>query len=129
MFTVKMKVQNSTILTQQEKVIIGLKGSVQYNDAIRMIDDDWPKEPVDFILSKPDSFADEECKEVLCEGYDISVHRADGVAEDPIAVIIDIDREFDDTSVTSGECRYQFLYQGDELYVMNDRGQTIEAVK
>ena len=127
MFTVKSKIDGATTLHEKRQVIIGWPDSAQYDDAMKLKGDaDFP---VSMIINKPDLFADPQTTEVVEEGYNIVVQRNDNPEGKPIAVILDIDQSNEESSVTTGECTYTFIYKKDSVFVTDANGNTVETIR
>lgn len=125
MYTVKAVVNKATSIFDVECITIAKPGSDQWSDAMQLLKegkDDNAKGDVDFILYRAPEFADEQMTEVFYEGHNIIVHRGVSAMSSPFAVAI---YDGDDER----EVHYQFVYPGDELYVMNEHGSTVEAVR
>lgn len=127
MFTVKTKIDSSTILYETERVIIAWKGSAGYDDAMQL--KGTATFPVASIINKQDEFADEEMTEIVSDGYNIVVQRNDNPTNDPIAVIIGLKADSEDSVMSSGECVYTFIYSCDEVYVTDSSGKTVESIR
>lgn len=127
MFTVKTKIDSSTVLYQTERVIIAWKGSAGYDDAMQL--KGTAQFPVASIINKQNEFADEEMTEIVDEGYNIVVQRNDNPSGEPIAVIINLKADSEESVMSSGECVYRFVYSGDEVYVTDSSGKTVESIR
>ncbi|AHF77907.1 Gp63 phage protein [Sodalis praecaptivus] len=125
MFTVKQRVNNATTLFQVESIVIAMPGSDQWVDAMKLLNVSGAMGydgDVDYILSRSPEFYDESMTDVAYEGHNIVVHRGNSSGGAPYAITI-----FDGEDIR--ETQYQFIYPGDEVYVMNSSGSTVETVR
>jgi hypothetical protein len=84
----------------------------------------------DFAIWLPDVYADPECKNALQEEELIVSERVGVLDRHAIAILIE---DFESPEHAKRKAfdglRYQFIYPGDQVYVMNSHGSTIETVK
>lgn len=127
MFTVKSTIGGVTHIAEQESVTVVRNGSAKFDDILRIT---HSHSNPDFVISLPAVYEDPECRKPIQEEELIFSEREDVLDTDAIAILID---EFESpehpgVAVYSGQ-RYQFIYPGDNVYVMNSHGSTIETVK
>lgn len=127
MFTVKSIINGVTHICEQSVVTIARPNSVRFEDILKQTNN-WSNP--DFAIWLPGVFADAECKEAIQE-EDLIVSERDGVLdEDAIAILIE---DFESPEHAKRKAfnglRYQYVYPGDQVYVMNSHGSTIETVK
>lgn len=101
--------------------------SERFDDILKLTND---HSNPDFAIWLPDVYADPECKNALQE-EELIVSERDGVLDhEAIAVLIE---DFESPEHAKKRAfdgiRYQFIYPGDQVYVMNSHGSTIETVK
>jgi len=130
MFTIKYRRNNAALITAAHEVCLAKPGSPQYIDALALA--------TEFGLIHPDliqTFKREDAQQpgVLNflkpkqpESYVLTTERLDSQPGKPIAVLIS-DTEDPNLPGVPGT-GYQFVYYGDELYIMNHTGQTVELI-
>ncbi|HFF9117074.1 TPA: hypothetical protein ACGFAU_002020 [Yersinia enterocolitica] len=125
MFTVKTIIDGVTHICQQLSVSIARRGSETFSDTLKLTNQ---CESPDFAFWLPDVYEDAEMKKPLQEKELVVSDRAGVVGKDAIAILIE---EYASKVCPGGGdgCRYQFIYPGDQVYVMNIHGSTIETVK
>ena len=122
MLTIKIITDGSIFISQSPAVTIGPKGSEVYQNVIGMTA--APGVQLDVVQTFPEKFDGDGHQ--LSEEMVLNVPRPDAKGE-PIAVLI--------TDITGGEAtdlsgtNYQFIYAGDEAYVLNENGITIHHIK
>ncbi len=112
MFTVKQLVNNETSIFEVDQIKIGKFGSDLYADGMKLHKDmqcDDASGEITMI-----------CVPVEDDCGMIAIHRGSGPSASPYAVA-----SYDD----HGDTIYQFIYPGDEIYVMNTHGSTVETVR
>ena len=127
MFTVKSTINGVTHICEQSVVTVARPDSDRFEDILKQTNN-WSNP--DFAIWLPDVYADAECKETLQE-EELIVSERDGVLDtDAIAILIE---DFESPEHAKRKAfsglRYQFIYPGDKVYVMNSHGSTIETVK
>ncbi|MGR6939465.1 hypothetical protein ACU631_12550 [Klebsiella aerogenes] len=127
MFTVKTIINGVTHICQQPSVTIARVGSDQFDDILKQTND---HSSPDFAIWLPAVYSDPQCKEVLQEEELIASHREGVLDKDAIAILVE---DFESPEHAKRKAfngvRYQFIYPGDQVYVMNYHGSTIETVK
>ncbi|ASG44793.1 MAG: hypothetical protein E6805_16735 [Citrobacter freundii] len=127
MFTVKTIINGVTHICEQESVTIARADSERFEDILKQTND---HSNPDFAIWLPDVYSDPECKNVLQEEELIVSEREGVLDEDAIAILIE---DFESPEHAKRKAfdglRYQFIYPGDQVYVMNSHGSTIESVK
>ncbi|MDI7387520.1 hypothetical protein [Cronobacter dublinensis] len=127
MFTVKTIINGVTHISEQASVTIARADSERFEDILKETNN---HSNPDYAIWLPAVYSDPECKNALQE-EEIIVSERDGVLdEDAIAILID---DFESPEHAKKQAfdglRYQFIYPGDQVYVMNSHGSTIETVK
>lgn len=127
MFTVKTIINGVTHICELPTFTVARPDSERFEDILKLID--YHSSP-DFAIWLPDVYADAECKNALQE-EELIVSEREGVLDyQAIAVLIE---GFESPEHAKREAfdgiRYQFIYPGDQVYVMNSHGSTIETVK
>ncbi|EOV9596807.1 hypothetical protein ACN5PR_002269 [Cronobacter dublinensis] len=127
MFTVKTIINGVTHICEQASVTIARADSERFEDILK--ETNAHSNP-DFAIWLPAVYSDPECKNAIQE-EEITVSEREGVLdEDAIAILID---DFESPEHAKKQAfdglRYQFIYPGDQVYVMNSHGSTIETVK
>ncbi|EPE7077387.1 hypothetical protein ACSMAD_001834 [Cronobacter sakazakii] len=126
MFTVKTIINGVTHISEQASVTIARADSERFEDILKETNN---HSNPDYAIWLPAVYSDPECKNALQE-EEIIVSERDGVLdEDAIAILID---DFESPEHAKKQAfdglRYQFIYPGDQVYVMNSHGSTIETV-
>lgn len=127
MFTVKTIIDGVTHISEQQSIVIARPGSSAFKSALELTNN-WSNP--DFAISLPPVYADAECTQALQE-EELIVSEREGVLDtDAIAVLID---DFESPERAKRKAfdgvKYQYIYPGDNVYVMNSHGSTIETVK
>lgn len=127
MFTVKTIINGVTHICEQDSVTIARSGSDRFEDILK--ETNTHSNP-DFAYWLPAVYSDPECKNALQE-EEITISEREGVLdEDAIAILVE---DFESPEHAKKQAfdglRYQFVYPGDQVYVMNSHGSTIETVK
>ncbi|NCH03915.1 hypothetical protein EHJ06_21570 [Cronobacter malonaticus] len=127
MFTVKTIINGVTHICEQASVTIARADSERFEDILK--ETNTHPNP-DFAIWLPAVYSDPECKNAIQE-EELTVSEREGVLdEDAIAIMID---DFESPEHAKKQAfdglRYQFIYPGDQVYVMNSHGSTIETVK
>lgn len=128
MFTIKTTFQGVTVIRQTKSVTIARKGSKAWRDAFEYAKEVGITAP-DYIELIPELLS--ENMEPIQEEQILENGNRDWVKpEDCIAIICEDGTNFmhPDDDRLSG-IAYTFIYKGDEVYIMNQNGATIEAVK
>ncbi|KOP34128.1 UpfA, partial [Xenorhabdus sp. GDc328] len=87
-------------------------------------------ETPDVIEFIPPSYSDEEMTQVIEEEHSLSVTREGVSTNDCIAIVCsNISSPTFPEIPELGGGGYQFLYKGDQLYITNESGATVEVVK
>ncbi|MGJ0626020.1 hypothetical protein [Xenorhabdus bovienii] len=129
MFTVKQIIENATSLYETQEITIARVGSPQWKQAFETAKELAIETP-DVIEFIPASYADEEMAKVVEEEHLLSVTREGVNADDCIAIVCSsIPSPAFPAILELGGGGYQFLYKGDQLYVTNESGSTVEVVK
>lgn len=127
MFTVKSIIDGVTHFAEQESITIARAGSSRFDEILRMTNS---HSNPDFVIFLPPVYEDPECKKALQEEELIFSERDDVLDTDAIAILIE---DFESPEHAKRKAfnglRYQFIYPGDNVYVMNSHGSTIETVK
>ncbi|KFK94577.1 MULTISPECIES: hypothetical protein [unclassified Serratia (in: enterobacteria)] len=125
MFTVKTIIDGVTHICQQPSVSIARRGSETFEETLRLTNN---HSNPDFAFWLPAIFEDAEMTKPIQEEELIISERLNVLDTDAIAILIE---EYASKSVPgAGDgCRYQYIYPGDQVYVMNSHGSTIEVVK
>ena len=125
MFTVKTIINGVTHICEQPSISIARNGSETFTDTLKLTHNSASP---DFAYWSPAVYEDPEMTKALQEEELIVSDRADVLGTGAIAIIIE---EYPGKSLPgAGDgCHYQFIYPGDQVYVMNSHGSTIETVK
>ncbi|MEX8549601.1 hypothetical protein AB8E98_00875 [Salmonella enterica] len=125
MFTVKTIINGVTHICEQPSISIARKGSETFADTLKLT---HQYSSPDFAFWLPAVYEDRAMTKTLQEEELIVSDRTDVLDTDAVAIIIE---EYPGkmASPAGDGCRYQFIYPGDQVYVMNAAGATIEAVK
>lgn len=125
MFTVKTIIDGVTHICEQPSISIARKGSETFASTLKLTHD---YSSPDFAYWLPAVYEGQEMNKPLQEEELIVSDRLDVLDTDAIAIIIE---EYPGkvASPAGDGCRYQFIYPGDQVYVMNSHGSTIETVK
>lgn len=125
MFTVKTIIDGVTHICEQPSVSIVRPGSETFSDTMRFVSG---YESPDFAYWLPDIYEDAEMKIPAQEKELVVASRKGVTGANAIAILIE---EYASKTIPgAGDgCRYQFVYPGDQVYVMNSWGSTIEMVK
>ncbi|MEQ9852681.1 hypothetical protein ABRP57_09625 [Pectobacterium aroidearum] len=129
MFTVKQIINNSTSLYEVESFHVARSGSEQWRQAFELADKLEVANPdtLEFIFP---TYGDPEMTKVITEESYLSVERSGCGREACIAVICSgVSSAAFPNIPDGGGVGYQFIYHGDQLYVTNSHGATIETVK
>ncbi|MCW2473411.1 MULTISPECIES: hypothetical protein [unclassified Symbiopectobacterium] len=129
MFTVKQIINNATSLYEVKAVNIARPGSEQWKQAFELADklDIAVPDTIEWVFP---TYKDEGMTQPIVEEQHLSVDRQGGKRDECIAIICsDLNCEAFPDLPTGGGIGYQFLYRGDQLYVTNSHGATIETVK
>ncbi|EDP9908674.1 hypothetical protein AVL05_000194 [Salmonella enterica subsp. enterica serovar Anatum] len=125
MFTVKTIIDGVTHICEQPSVSIARPSSETFSDTLRLISE---YESPDFAYWLPDIYEDAEMKTPVQEEELVVASRKGVKGGHAIAILIE--EYASETIPGAGDgCRYQFVYPGDQVYVMNSHGSTIETVK
>lgn len=126
MFTVKTIINGVTHICEQPSISIARVGSEMFINTLELTHN---YSSPDFAYWLPVVYEDREMtKELQAEELIVS-DRMDGVLDtDAIAIIIE-EHESKAVPGAGDGCRYQFIYPGDQVYVMNSHGSTIETVR
>lgn len=126
MFTVKTIIDGVTHICEQPSISIAREGSETFADTLKLTHN---SSSPDFAYWLPAIYEDLEMTKALQEEELIVSDRMDGVLDtDAIAILIE-EHESKLFPGSGDGCRYQFIYPGDQVYVMNSHGSTIETVK
>lgn len=128
MFTIKTIMQKTTNIYQAKRVTIARKGSEAWLDAFRCAKEVGVTSP-DYIELVPE-LLNENMEPIQDECILENGNRDWVKPEDCIAIICEDGSNFmhPDDDRLSGVA-YTFIYKGDEVYIMNQNGSTIEVVK
>ncbi|ELC7036208.1 hypothetical protein Q6X33_003905 [Salmonella enterica] len=129
MYSIKQIVNLATSLFDVEEITIARPGSEQFAQAFEMARDvDCPTPDVlEFI---PPCYEDPEMTKEIEGEQVLSVARFTDEDAQCIAVLCyDLPSKTVPDTPEAGGVRYQFVYEGDQVYVMNQAGNTIEVVK
>lgn len=129
MYSVKQIMNHATSLYDVEEITIARPGSEQFAQAFEMARDvDCPTPDVlEFITP---SYEDPEMTKAIEGEHVLSVSRDTGGSAACIAVLCyNLPSKLFPETPEAGGVRYQFVYDGDQVYVMNQSGHTIEMVK
>ena len=127
MFTVKIIINGVTHICELPTFTVGRPESERFEEILELTND---HSNPDFAIWLPDVYADPECKNALQE-EELIVSEREGVLDrHAIAILIE---DFESPEHAKRKAfdglRYQFIYPGDQVYVMNSHGSTIETVK
>ncbi|HBZ7239722.1 TPA: hypothetical protein MM139_004786 [Klebsiella pneumoniae] len=129
MFTVKQIVNNATSLYEAKEITVARPGSEQWRQAFSLADELEVQVP-DIIEHIPMSYEDPEMTKPNGDEHQLSVERHSVSRSDCIAIICSgiLSPALPDIPEAGG-VGYQFLYKGDQIYITNSHGATIETVK
>ncbi|EDJ5945427.1 hypothetical protein OIG52_002424 [Salmonella enterica] len=127
MFTVKTIINGVTHICELPTFTVARSDSERFEEILELTND---HSNPDFAIWLPDVYADPECKNALQE-EELIVSEREGVLDrHAIAILIE---DFESPEHAKRKAfdglRYQFIYPGDQVYVMNSHGSTIETVK
>ncbi|MEC5343674.1 hypothetical protein ABRZ24_13825 [Brenneria populi] len=127
MFTVKTIIDGVTHICELPSVTIAYPDSERFGDILKQTNE---HSNPDFAIWLPAVYEDAECTKALQE-EELIVSERDGVLdENAIAILIeDFESPISAPRKAFDGVRYQYIYPGDQVYVMNSHGSTIEAVK
>lgn len=129
MFTVKQIINNATSLYEVKEITVAHPGSEHWRQAFALADDLEVQAP-DIIEHIPMSYEDPEMTKPIGDERQLSVDRHGVNRADCIAIICsDIPSPALPDIPELGGVGYQFLYKGDQIYITNSHGATIETVK
>ncbi|AOM39801.1 hypothetical protein [Xenorhabdus hominickii] len=129
MFTVKQIIENATSLYETQEITIAREGSPQWKQAFELANELRIKNPDILEFTSP-IYADEDMTKVLREESILSTERDNVSLDDCIAIVCStLPIPAFPEAPEQGGCGYQFLYKGDQLYITNDSGAIVEAVK
>lgn len=127
MLTVKTIIDGVTHISEQKSIVIARAGSSAFDSALELTNN--CSNP-DYAIFLPAVYSDAECKNALQEEELILSERQGVLDEDAIAWLID---DFESPEHAKRKAfsstKYQYIYPGDQVYVMNSHGSTIETVK
>ncbi|WP_109256369.1 hypothetical protein [Klebsiella pneumoniae] len=129
MFTVKQIINNATSLYEVKEITVARPGSEQWRQAFALADDLEVQTP-DIIEHIPMSYEDPEMTKPIGDEHQLSVDRYGVNRADCIGIICSglPSASLPDIPEVGG-VGYQFLYKGDQIYITNSHGATIETVK
>ncbi|MCZ3534624.1 hypothetical protein LRS35_26275 [Klebsiella variicola] len=129
MFTVKQIINNATSLYEVKEITVARPGSEQWRQAFALADDLEVQTP-DIIEHIPMSYEDPEMTTPIGDEHQLSVDRHGVNRADCIGIICSglPSASLPDIPELGG-VGYQFLYKGDQIYITNSHGATIETVK
>ncbi|KGD75269.1 hypothetical protein HA49_08535 [Tatumella morbirosei] len=126
MFTVKSIINGVTHICEQDSVTIARPDSERFAEILKQTNS---HSNPDFVIWLPDVYADAECKDAIQEEELIFSERFEVLDTDAIAILVeDFESPCRPSEAFKG-LKYQFIYPGDNVYVMNSHGSTIEVVK
>lgn len=126
MFTVKTIIDGVTRITEQASITIARPESYEFT---RILEITNSHSNPDFVIQIPGVYADDEMQEVL-QKEELVFSERDGVMDtDAIGIIVGEFESESDRHPYPDSIHYQFIYPGDNVYVMNSHGSTIETVK
>lgn len=129
MFTVKQIVKHATSLYEVPHITVAREGSDQWSQALEAAKA-YSKGTPDIIEVHHPQYADEAMKETVDPGSVNIVEREGVQLSDLIAVICsDIPSPVFPEVLEAGGAGYQFIYKGDQVYITNGVGATVETVK
>ena len=127
MFTVKTIINGVTHICELPTFTVARPDSERFEEILELTND---HSNPDFAIWLPDVYADPECKNALQEEELIVSYREGVLDRHAIAILIE---DFESPEHAKRKAfdglRYQFIYPGDQVYVMNSHGSTIETVK
>ncbi|MBD9645144.1 hypothetical protein IB231_16090 [Pantoea sp. PNT02] len=127
MFTVKSIINGVTSVYESDRITIADAGSERFNEILALTND---HSNPDFAIWLPAVYADAECTDALQEEELIVSERPEVLDKNALAILID---DFESPEHAKRKAfngiRYQYVYPGDQVYVMNSHGSTIETVK
>ncbi|EBL2677046.1 hypothetical protein [Citrobacter freundii complex sp. 2025EL-00176] len=127
MFTVKTIINGVTHICELPTFTVARPDSERFEEILELTND---HSNPDFAIWLPDVYADPECKNALQEEELIVSERVGVLDRHAIAILIE---DFESPEHAKKKAfdglRYQFIYPGDQVYVMNSHGSTIETVK
>lgn len=127
MFTVKTIINGVTHICELSTFTVARPDSERFEEILELTND---HSNPDFAIWLPDVYADPECKNALQEEELIISEREGVLDRHAIAILIE---DFESPEHAKRKAfdglRYQFIYPGDQVYVMNSHGSTIETVK
>lgn len=127
MFTVKTTIGGVTHISELPSITIARPGSDTFSSVLAQTNN--TSNP-DFAIMLPAVYADAECTETLQEEELIISERNDVLDENAIAILVeDFESPISAKRKAFDGVRYQYIYPGDTVYVMNSHGSTIETVK
>lgn len=129
MYDVKQVVKNATSIYAVEEITIARPGSVAWQQAFELADSLNCQVP-DTIEFVPACYEDPEAAKPIGEDHILEVKRDGEIRENCIAVICSgmPSAAFPEIPEAGG-IGYQFIYKGDQVYITNQHGATIEVVK
>ncbi|HBM2885004.1 hypothetical protein [Klebsiella michiganensis] len=129
MFTVKQIINNATSLYEVKEITVARPGSEQWRQAFALADDLEVQTP-DIIEHIPMSYEDPEMTKPIGDEHQLSVDRYGVNRADCIGIICSgLPSASLPDIPEAGGAGYQFLYKGDQIYITNSHGATIETVK
>ena len=126
MFTVKTIIDGVTRITEQASITIARPRSSEFT---RILEITSSHSNPDFVIHIPAAYYDSEMKEVLREEDLVFSERDDVLDTEAIGIIVSEFERVSDGHPYPDPIHYQFIYPGDNVYVMNSHGSTIETVK
>lgn len=129
MYDVKQVIKNATSIYAVEEITVARPGSVQWCQAFELADELNCLVP-DVIEFVPVCFSDPEMTKPIGEDHTLEVQREGESRENCIAVICSSKPSAVFPAVPDvGGIGYQFIYKGDQVFITNQHGATIEVVK
>jgi len=129
MFTVKQIIGNATSLYEVKEITVARQGSEQWAQAFALADELAVDVP-DIIEHIPTAYEDAEMTKPIGDEQIVTVDRNDVTRVSCIAIICSgVPSTALPDVPEAGGVGYQFLYQGDQVYITNSHGATIETVK
>ncbi len=129
MFTVKTIINGVTHICELPSITVVRPGSERFDEILKETNN---HSNPDFAICiwLPAVYEDAECTKSLQEEELIVSERQWVLDTDAIAILIeDFESPVSAKRKAFDELRYQFVYPGDQVYVMNSHGATIEVVK
>jgi len=130
MFTIKYRRDNAALITEAREVCLAKPGSPQYADAVALATEFGLHHPDLIQMFKPEDVPSGGVlnflrpKQPSCNV--LTTERTDSHPGKPIAVLIS---DTEDATIPGAiGTGYQFVYYGDELYIMNSSGQTVDLI-